>query len=147
MQKIPKEPLVEAPAEASAPAVYNDPQLTLRLAGALKKGMADGRPVLLEPLVNITIKVPNDLTGDIISDLNTKRARVSGMNPEGDYNTIEAQAPLAEVQRYAIDLRSMTQGRGTYTMKFSHYEEVPAHITQKIIAERQAEKEKAKASA
>jgi len=116
-------------------------------AGALKKGMADGRPVLLEPIVNITIKVPNDLTGDIISDLNTKRARVSGMNPEGDYNTIEAQAPLAEVQRYAIDLRSMTQGRGTYTMKFSHYEEVPAHITQKIIAEKQAEKEKAKASA
>ena len=116
-------------------------------AGALKKGLTEGRPVLLEPIVNITIKVPNDLTGDIISDLNPKRARVSGMNPEGDYNTIEAQAPLAEVQRYAIDLRSMTQGRGTYTMKFSHYEEVPAHITPKIIAERQAEKEKAKASA
>jgi elongation factor G len=89
--------------------------------------------------------VTNDLTGDIISDLNTKRARVLGMNPEGEYNTIEAQAPLAEVQRYAIDLRSMTQGRGTYSMKFSHYEEVPAHVTQKIIAERQAEREKAKA--
>lgn len=116
-------------------------------AGAVKKGMAEGRPILLEPIVNITIRVPNDLTGDIISDLNTKRARVLGMNPEGDYNTIEAQAPLAEVQRYAIDLRSMTRGRGTYSMKFSHYEEVPAHITPKIIAERQAEKEKARTSA
>ena len=116
-------------------------------AGAVKKGLSEGRPILLEPIVTITVKVSNDLTGDIISDLNTKRARVLGMNPEGDYNTIEAQAPLAEVQRYAIDLRSMTQGRGTYVMKFSHYEEVPAHITQKIIAERQSEKEKAKAGA
>ncbi len=114
-------------------------------AGAVKKGLAEGRPILLEPIVNITVKVPNDLTGDIISDLNTKRARVLGMNPEGDYNTIEAQSPLAEVQRYAIDLRSMTGGRGTYSMKFSHYEEVPAHVTQKIIADRQAEREKAKA--
>jgi len=75
--------------------------------------------------------------------LNTKRARVQGMNPQGDNNIIEAQVPLAEVQRYAIDLKSMTQGRGSYILEFSHYEEVPAHITQKIVAERQAEKGKA----
>jgi len=111
-------------------------------SGAFKKGMAEGQPILLEPIVNIKITVPNDYTGDIISDLNTKRARVQGMNPEGNSNIIEAQVPLAEVLRYAIDLKSITQGRGRYTTEFSHYEEVPAHISQKIIADKQAEKEK-----
>ncbi len=106
---------------------------------AIKKGMAQGQPILLEPIMNMKITVPNELTGDILSDLNTKRARVLGMNPQGDINEIETQAPLAEVQRYAIDLKSMTQGRGIYTMEFSHYEEVPAHVAQKIIAARQAE--------
>jgi len=76
----------------------------------------------------------------IRDSLNTKRARVQGMNPAGDTNVIEAQVPMAEVLRYAIDLKSMTQGRGSYTLELSHYEEVPAHVTQKIIAERQAEK-------
>ncbi len=110
-------------------------------AGAFKKGMTDGQPILLEPIMNLKVTVPNDLTGDIIGDLNTKRARVLGMNPESDSNVIEAQVPLAEVQRYAIDLKSMTQGRAAYTMEFDHYEEVPAQITQKIVAQRQAEKE------
>jgi elongation factor G len=109
-------------------------------AGALKKGLTDGNPILLEPIVKIRITVPNDFTGDILSDLNTKRARVQGMNPVGDLNTIEAEVPMAEVLRYATDLKSITQGRGTYTMEFNHYEEVPSHITQKIIAEREAEK-------
>ena len=90
--------------------------------------------------MNLKILVPGDLTGDIIGDLNTKRARVLGMNPEGNNNIIEAQVPLAEVQRYAIDLKSMTQGRASYTMEFDHYEEVPAQITQKIVAQKQAEK-------
>ena len=109
-------------------------------AGAFKKGMAEGRPILLEPIMNLKVTMPGDLTGDIISDLNTKRARVLGMTPQGDVNIIEAQAPLAEIQRYAIDLKSMTQGRATYTMEFDHYEEVPAQITQKIVAQKQAEK-------
>jgi elongation factor G len=109
-------------------------------AGAFKKGLAEGRPILLEPIVNLKVTVPNDLTGDIIGDLNTKRARVMGMNPEGGTNVIEAQVPLAEIQRYSIDLKSMTQGRATYTMEFSHYEEVPANITQKLISQKQAEK-------
>jgi elongation factor G len=109
-------------------------------AGAFKKGMTEGRPILLEPIVNLKVTMPGDLTGDIISDLNTKRARVLGMTPQGDTNIIEAQAPLAEVQRYAIDLKSMTQGRATYTLEFDHYEEVPAQITQKIVAQKQAEK-------
>jgi elongation factor G len=109
-------------------------------AGAFKKGMAEGRPILLEPIMKLTVTVPNDMTGDIIGDLNTKRARVMGMNPSGDTNVIEATVPLAEVQRYAIDLKSMTQGRATYTMEFDHYEEVPAQITQKIVAQKQSEK-------
>jgi len=109
-------------------------------AGALKKGMAEGQPVLLEPIMNIKVTVPEDFTGDIIGDLNTKRARVQGMSPGGGVNIIEAQVPLAEILRYAIDLKSITQGRGSYKATFSHYEEVPAHVAQKIIAERQAEK-------
>jgi len=117
-------------------------EICFKIAGAqaLRKGLSQGQPILLEPIMNIRISVPGDLTGDIIGDLNTKRARVLGMNPEGDTNIIEAQVPLAEVLRYAIDLRSMTQGRGSYTLEFSHYEEVPAHITQKLITEKQAEK-------
>jgi elongation factor G len=109
-------------------------------AGALKKGLAEGQPILIEPIMNIKVTVPEEFTGDIIGDLNTKRARVQGVNPEGGLNVIEAQVPLAEILRYAIDLKSITQGRGSYKAGFSHYEEVPAHITQKIIAERQAEK-------
>ncbi|OGN99908.1 MAG: translation elongation factor G [Chloroflexi bacterium RBG_13_51_52] len=109
-------------------------------AGAFKKGLAEGRPILLEPIMNLKVTVPNDLTGDIIGDLNTKRARVMGMNPEGDTNVIDAQVPLAEIQRYSIDLKSMTQGRATFIMEFDHYEEVPANITQKLVSQKQAEK-------
>ena len=118
-------------------------EICFKIAGAqaLKKGLAEAQPILLEPIMNIKITVPGDLTGDIIGDLNTKRARVQGMNPVGDTNVIEAQVPMAEVLRYAIDLKSMTQGRGSYTLEFSHYEEVPAHLTQKITAERQAKKD------
>jgi len=117
-------------------------EICFKIAGsqAMKKGLSQGQPILLEPIVDIQITVPNDLTGDIIGDLNTKRARVQGMNPSSDINIIEAQVPLAEVLRYAIDLKSMTQGKGTYTIKFSHYEEVPAQICQKIIAAKAEEK-------
>ncbi len=110
-------------------------------AQAFKKGMSQGQPVLLEPIMNMTITVPDNYTGDIIGDLNTKRARVQGMNPGGGINIIQAQAPLAEVQRYAIDLRSITQGRGTFTVEFSHYEEVPGNITQHIISQANQAKE------
>ncbi len=109
-------------------------------AGALKKGLSQGQPILLEPIMNIKVTVPEDYTGDIIGDLNTKRARVQGMNPQNGINVIEAQVPLAEVLRYAIDLKSITQGRGSFSVEFSHYEEAPPQITQKIIAERQAKK-------
>jgi len=109
-------------------------------AGALRKGLSEGQPTLLEPIMDIKVNVPEDSTGDIIGDLNTKRARVLGINPEGGGNVIEAQVPLAEILRYAVDLKSITQGRARYTSKFSHYEETPPNVAQKIIAERQAEK-------
>jgi elongation factor G len=110
---------------------------------ALKEGFSQGQPVLLEPLMNIHITIPDNFTGDVMSDLNSKRARVMGMSPGGGINHIDAQAPLAEVLKYATDLRAITQGRGTYTMDYSHYEQVPAHVAQKIIAESKKEPEKA----
>ena len=113
-------------------------------AGAVKKGLADGKPVILEPIMKLKITAPDSYTGDIIGDLNTKRGQVHGMLPEDGMNTIEAIVPLAEVQRYAMNLKSITQGKGTYSMEFSHYQEAPPIVTQKIIAAKQAEKEKEK---
>jgi elongation factor G len=117
-------------------------EICFKIAGAqaLKKGLSQGQPILLEPIMNMTVTVPEEFTGDIIGDLNTKRARVQGMNPGGGINVIEAQVPQAEILRYAIDLKSITQGRGNYTVEFSHYEEVPSHVSQKVIAERQTKK-------
>ena len=114
-------------------------------AGAMKKGLADAQPVLLEPVMNISISAPEEYTGDIIGDLNTKRAQVQGMNPEDGINVVDAQVPQAEVLRYSIALKSITQGKGTFTMEFSHYQEVPPAVTQKVIAAKKAEKEKERA--
>ena len=104
-------------------------------SAAFKKGMENGRPVLLEPVMSVSVTVPEQYMGDVMSDLNGKRARVLGMEPEGTSSVIKALVPLAEMQRYATDLRSITQGRGIYTMGFAYYEEVPAHVMQTIIAE------------
>ncbi len=114
--------------------------IAFKIAGAqaLKKGLSQGQPVLVEPIMKLTITVPETYTGDITSDLNTKRGRVLGMNPGNGINVIEAQAPYAELLRYALNLRSLTQGRGSFVMAFDHYEEVPAHLSQKIIAEKKA---------
>ena len=116
--------------------------ICFKIAGAqaLKKGLSQGQPILLEPIMNIKVSVPEEFTGDIIGDLNTKRARVLGMSPEAGTNVIEAQVPQAEILRYAIDIKSITQGRGSFTVDFSHYEETPPHVSQKIIAEKQAKK-------
>lgn len=109
--------------------------IAFKIAGAqaLKKGAQQAKPVLLEPIVNLRVTVPDAFTGDVISDLNGKRARVLGMTPSDGVTVIEAQAPLAEVQRYSTDLRSITQGRGSYTWEFSHYEEAPLHVAQRVI--------------
>jgi elongation factor G len=108
---------------------------------AFKKGALSANPTILEPIVDLSITVPESYMGDVIGDLNSKRARVSGMTPDGNgMTTIQAQAPLSEVQRYASDLRSITQGRGTFKMEFSHYEEVPPHVKANIIEAAKAAK-------
>jgi elongation factor G len=122
------------------PVDSSDIAFKIAAAQALRKGLQQGQPVLLEPIMDLTVRVPDGMTGDVISDLNTKRGRVLGMNPEEGLNVISAQAPYSELLRYAIDLRSMLQGRGDFDMVFSHYEEVPAHMSQKIIARHQAQK-------
>ncbi len=112
---------------------------------AMKQGAQSAQPIILEPIMNMQITVPEANTGDVISDLNGKRARVLGMNPSGSMTTIDAQAPMAEVQRYSADMRSHTQGRGYFTMSLSHYEEVPSHLSQKIVEAALKEREAAKA--
>ena len=102
---------------------------------AFKKGILQGKPVLLEPVLNLKVTVPETYTGDVMSDLNTKRAHVGGMTPGSNgTTTIEATVPAAEVQRYATDLRSITQGRGSFTTDFSHYQPVPAHVAEQVRA-------------
>jgi len=123
-------------------------ELAFKIATHLgfKKAMEQAGPVLLEPIMNVTITVPEQFMGDVLGDLNTKRARVQGMEQRKGTAIITAQVPLAEMQRYATELRSLTQGRGVFTMEFSHYEEVPPHLAQAIIEqarkEKEAEKEK-----
>jgi elongation factor G len=116
-------------------------EAAFKMAGSIgfKAAFDDARPCLLEPIMQVAVTVPDEFTGDIIGDLNGKRARVQGMNPAGGFTTVEAAVPQAEMLRYATELRSMTQGRGIFTMKFSHYEEVPAHAAMKVIEERKKE--------
>ena len=102
---------------------------------AFKKSVLEAKPVLLEPIMSVEVRVPEAYMGDVISDLNSKRGRILGMDSVGRTQVIKAHVPLAEMLTYANDLTSITQGRGYYTMEFSHYEEVPAHLQQKIIAE------------
>jgi len=111
--------------------------MAFQIAGSqcLKKGLAQANPVILEPVMRVTVTVPDSCTGDVMGDLNGKRARVQGMNPRSGITVIEAEAPLAEMQRYATDLRSLTQGRGSYAMEFKRYDPVPAHLAQRIVTE------------
>ena len=101
---------------------------------ALVLGVQQANPLLLEPVMRVQITLPNEFAGDIIGDLNAKRGRIQGMMPQGDGETLlEAEMPQAELLRYATDLRSMTQGQGTFTMEFDHYEQVPGHLVEGII--------------
>ncbi len=100
----------------------------------LKKGFLDGSPTLMEPVMIIRVTTPDNYTGDIIGDINSKRGKILGMIPQSDGETIvEAHAPLSELQRYALQLRSITQGRASYSMEFDHHEAVPANLAQKVI--------------
>ena len=115
--------------------------IAFQIAGreVFKLAVLEAGPVLLEPIMDVAITVPEEYMGDVLGDLSTKRARVQGMEQERGTSTITAQAPLAEMQRYATDLRSITQGRGIYSMTISHYEEVPSYLTEEVIAQAKAE--------
>ncbi|MHB9090658.1 MAG: elongation factor G [Chloroflexota bacterium] len=108
---------------------------------AFKKGVEQAKPVLLEPIVTLTVTVPEANMGDVMGDLNTKRCRVLGMDTSDGVSVIKALGPLAELRTYATDLRSITQGRGTYTLEFDHYEEVPSHMLASVVSEAKKEKE------
>ncbi len=118
-------------------------EMAFKIAGsmAFQKGVMDCQPILLEPIVNIAIEIPEEYLGDVIGDLNSRRGRVLGMDTNGSNQIIKGQVPLAEILKYAPDLRSMTSGRGNFTYTQSYYEEVPAYIAEKIIAESKKEKE------
>ncbi len=113
--------------------------MAFEIAGreAFKKAMHGASPVLLEPIMKVAVVVPEHNMGDVLGDINTKRARVQGMDQSGGRSVITAFVPLAEMQHYAADLRSITQGRGIFSMEFDHYEEVPAHVAQGIIEQAQ----------
>ena len=106
---------------------------------AYREGIPNATPTLLEPIGSLAVTVPSEYMGDVIGDLNKRRGRVMGMNPDDDGNTvIDAEVPMAEMSSYAIDLRSMTQGRGSFVFKFDRYEEAPGNIQQKVIEEAKA---------
>jgi elongation factor G len=98
-----------------------------------KKGMIQANPVILEPIMNMEVIVPEDCMGDVMGDLNSRRGRIIGMDAKGGSQVIKAQVPMAEVLKYASDLTSLTSGRGLFSMELSHYEEVPANLAEKII--------------
>jgi elongation factor G len=117
-------------------------EIAFKIAGsmAFKEAAANAQPALLEPVMEVEITVPDESMGDVMGDLNSRRGRVQGMEPIGNHQMIKAQVPLAEILTYAPDLNSLTGGRGTYTLEFSHYEDVPAHLAQKVIEEIKAKR-------
>ena len=117
--------------------------IAFQIAGreVFKQAMKQAGPVLLEPIYKFTITVPEEYMGDVLSDLNTRRAQVLGMDQVSDKSIVTALVPLAEMQRYVSDLRSITQGRGIFSMEFSSYEQVPSHMAEQIIAASQREAE------
>ena len=117
-------------------------EMAFKIAASLafKKAMGEAMPILMEPVMNVEVKVPEECLGDVMGDFNSRRGRIMGIDSEGKLQVVKAQCPLSEMFRYAIILRSMTSGRGTFTMEYSHYEEVPGDISKKIIEA--AEKER-----
>ena len=111
-------------------------EMAFKIAGSLafKKAMELAKPVLLEPVMNVEVYSPDQFSGDLMGDLNSRRGRIQGMDNKGTTTIIKAQVPMAEMLSYATDLISMTQGRASYHMEFDHYDTVPAQIAEKVIA-------------
>ena len=113
--------------------------MAFKIAGAmaLRKGVLEANPILLEPIMDVDVIVPEEFMGDITGDLNSRRGRIAGMDVQGKYQVIKAKVPIAEMSKYASELKSITGGRGSYSMRFSHYDEVPAKQAQAIVAKYQ----------
>ncbi len=125
-------------------------EMAFKIAASLafKKGIVEAKPILLEPLMHVEVLVPDEYMGDIMGDMNKRRGKILGMEPQnGGGQKVLAEAPMAEMFKYAITLRSMTQARGSFTMKFDRYEEVPMHLAEKIIQAHKKEEEEAHAHA
>jgi len=122
-------------------------EMAFKIAGsmAFKQAAEQAAPALLEPIMTITVTVPEASVGDVIGDLNGRRGRPLGMEPKGSMTEVKAEVPMAEVLSYAPDLRAITGGQGDYTMEFARYEEVPAHLAQKVISAAKEEAEAVKA--
>jgi len=120
--------------------------LAFKIAGsmAFKKAFMQAKPVLLEPIYDVEVRVPEEFLGDVMGDLSSRRGKILGIDAEGPFQVIRAKVPLAELYKYSTALRSLTQGRGIHRCSFSHYEEVPSEIAEKIIAEAQKKKEEEK---
>ena len=121
-------------------------EMAFKIAASLafKKGIVEAKPILLEPVMHVEILIPDEYMGDVMGDMNKRRGKILGMEPQsGGGQRVKAEAPQAEMFKYAITLRSMTQARGSFTMKFERYEEVPAHLAEKIIAEHKKHEEEA----
>jgi elongation factor G len=119
--------------------------MAFQIAGsmAIRKGALDAGPVLLEPVVEADIRVPEKNLGAIMSDINGRRGKILGTEPDDGYEKVRATVPEHEMLRFALDLRSITQGRGSFQMKFSHYDEMPAHLAKAIIEDFQKQHEAA----
>ncbi|HKZ56570.1 MAG TPA: elongation factor G, partial [Thermodesulfovibrionales bacterium] len=118
-------------------------EMAFKIAGAmaLKKAFMNAKPIMLEPIMKVEVISPDDTLGVVIGDLNARRGKVQGVEPHGGGNQkVVSHVPMAEMLTYANQLHSLTSGRGLYSMEFSHYEEVPSHISQKLIAEYEAQK-------
>jgi elongation factor G len=116
-------------------------EMAFKIAGsiAFKEGVRRGHPILLEPIMDVEIVVPEEYMGDVIGDLNSRRAHIGGIDLRAGAQVIRARVPLAEMFGYATSLRSNTQGRATFTMQFERYEEVPANITREIVGKMQGD--------
>jgi elongation factor G len=116
-------------------------EIAFKVAGSLafQEAARRAKPVLLEPVFSVEVVTPEEYMGDVIGDLNRRRGRVEGMEPRGNAQVVSAHVPLSEMFGYATDVRSMTQGRATYTMQFDRYEEVPTNIAERVIEARTGE--------
>jgi elongation factor G len=116
--------------------------MAFKIAASLgfKNAVEKAKPVLLEPIMNMDVTVPDECMGDVIGDLNSRRGKVLGMDTKGHSQVIKSKVPMSEVLKYAPDLRALTSGRGEFHLEFSHYEELPGHLAEKVIKDAQARK-------